>query len=49
MQTKIVLPESDTPTHWYNVIADMPNPPVPPLGADGEPDRGARVHGNSEL
>jgi len=25
------------PTHWYNVIADMPNPPAPPLGPDGKP------------
>jgi len=26
-QTKILLDESDIPTHWYNVVADMPNPP----------------------
>lgn len=37
MQTKIVLEEQDIPTHWYNVIADMPNPPAPPLGPDGNP------------
>jgi len=36
-QTKILLDESDIPTHWYNVIADMPNPPAPPLGPDGKP------------
>ena len=24
------------PTHWYNVVADMPNPPVPPMGPDGK-------------
>ncbi|MDO8666244.1 MAG: TrpB-like pyridoxal phosphate-dependent enzyme [Gemmatimonadales bacterium] len=36
-QTKILLDESDIPTHWYNVIADMPNPPPPPLGPDGKP------------
>ncbi|WP_455384946.1 TrpB-like pyridoxal phosphate-dependent enzyme [Acidihalobacter prosperus] len=35
--TKILLPESDIPTHWYNVMADMPNPPAPPLGPDGQP------------
>src|SRR5690606_25451494 len=35
--TKILLDESDIPTHWYNVIADMPNPPAPPLGPDGKP------------
>jgi tryptophan synthase beta chain len=36
-QTKVLLDESDIPTHWYNVIADMPNPPAPPLGPDGKP------------
>ena len=34
---KILLNESDIPTHWYNVVADMPNPPLPPLGGDGKP------------
>jgi tryptophan synthase beta chain len=37
MRTKILLKEADLPTHWYNVIADMPNPPAPPLGPDGKP------------
>ncbi len=37
MTTKILLPESEMPTHWYNVMADMPNPPTPPLGPDGKP------------
>jgi len=36
-QTKILLEESQIPTHWYNVVADMPNPPLPPLGPDGKP------------
>jgi tryptophan synthase beta chain len=35
--TKIWLPESEIPTHWYNVVADMPNPPAPYLGPDGSP------------
>ncbi|HAI69368.1 MAG TPA: TrpB-like pyridoxal phosphate-dependent enzyme [Gammaproteobacteria bacterium] len=35
--TKILLDESEMPTHWYNVIADMPNPPAPYLGQDGQP------------
>ncbi|MEW7977528.1 MAG: TrpB-like pyridoxal phosphate-dependent enzyme [Candidatus Sedimenticola endophacoides] len=35
--TKILLNKSDMPTHWYNVVADMPNPPAPPLGPDGNP------------
>jgi len=37
MQTKILLDESEMPTHWYNVVADMNNPPAPPLGPDGNP------------
>ena len=36
-QTKILLDESEIPTHWYNVVADMPNPPSAPLGPDGQP------------
>ena len=35
--TRIMLEESEIPKHWYNVIADMPNPPLPPLGPDGKP------------
>jgi tryptophan synthase beta chain len=30
-QTKILLDEKDLPQQWYNVLADMPSPPVPPL------------------
>ncbi|MDZ7660965.1 TrpB-like pyridoxal phosphate-dependent enzyme [Thiohalophilus sp.] len=37
MQTKILLDESEIPTQWYNVVADMPNAPLPPLGPDGQP------------
>ncbi len=29
--TKIVLDESEMPTQWYNVIADLPTPPPPVL------------------
>jgi tryptophan synthase beta chain len=36
-QTKILLDESEIPKHWYNVVADMPNPPTPPLGPNGQP------------
>ncbi len=36
-QHKILLDEQEIPTHWYNVIADMPNPPLPYLGPDGRP------------
>lgn len=28
---KIILPEDEMPTRWYNVMADMPNPLDPPL------------------
>ena len=24
MATKIPLPESDLPTHWYNIVPDLP-------------------------
>ena len=30
-QRKIILDESDIPTHWYNIVADMANKPLPPL------------------
>ncbi len=30
-QTKIVLPDSEIPKQWYNIMADMPNLPKPPL------------------
>ena len=36
-QTRIVLDESEIPTHWYNIAADLKNPPFPPLGPDGNP------------
>jgi tryptophan synthase beta chain len=30
-QTKVVLDESQMPTHWYNIVADLPTPPPPHL------------------
>jgi len=30
-EKKIMLTEQEIPTHWYNVMADMPNPIAPPL------------------
>ena len=36
-QVKILLDESDIPENWYNVVADMPKPPAPPLGPDSKP------------
>ena len=28
---KIILSESEMPRQWYNIVADMPNKPLPPL------------------
>ncbi len=36
-QTKFVLSEQDIPRQWYNLAADLPKPPLPPLGPDGNP------------
>lgn len=30
-ESKVVLPESEIPRHWYNIVADMPRRPEPPL------------------
>ncbi len=30
-QTKFELSESEMPTHWYNIVPDLPEPPPPPL------------------
>ena len=37
MEQKIQLKESDIPRQWYNLAADLPTPPLPPLGPDGNP------------
>ena len=34
---RINLEQDEIPTHWYNVVADMTQPPLPPLGPDGNP------------
>lgn len=35
---KYLLSEDQLPTHWYNLVADLPSPPPPPLNpATGEP------------
>lgn len=31
MERKILLSEKEIPEQWYNIIADMPNKPLPPL------------------
>jgi len=35
--TKILLDEKEMPRQWYNLLADLPNPPPPPLSPDGKP------------
>lgn len=36
--TKVFLPEVELPWFWYNVLADLPNPPPPPLHPEtGDP------------
>jgi len=30
-KTKVFLDEDDIPTHWYNLVADLPTPPAPHL------------------
>lgn len=37
-QKRYLLSEQEIPTHWYNIQADMPNKPQPPLNpATGQP------------
>jgi tryptophan synthase beta chain len=31
MPSKFLLDESQLPTHWYNLVADLPTPPAPYL------------------
>ena len=35
--TKILLTESEIPTHWVNLMPDLPGEPAPPLRPDLEP------------
>jgi tryptophan synthase beta chain len=37
MERKILLREADIPKQWYNLAADLPTAPLPPLGPDGKP------------
>ncbi len=36
-KSNFLLSESEMPTRWYNLAADLPNPLRPPLTADGTP------------
>jgi tryptophan synthase beta chain len=37
MPIKVVLNENEIPRQWYNLAVDLPTPPGPPLGPDGNP------------
>jgi tryptophan synthase beta chain len=37
MDRKIYLQEKDIPRQWYNMAADLPTAPLPPLGPGGKP------------
>lgn len=37
MSVKVLLNEDEIPRQWYNLAADLPNPPQPPLGPGGKP------------
>ena len=38
---KFILPESEMPTAWYNIVADMPNQPMPCLDPQTKKPRSA--------
>lgn len=37
MNTRILLDQEEMPKAWYNLAADLPHPPLPPLGPNGKP------------
>jgi tryptophan synthase beta chain len=37
LSSRILLPDSEIPRAWYNLAADFPHAPLPPLGPDGTP------------
>jgi len=37
MKIKVLLDETEIPRQWYNLAADLPTPPQPPVGPDGQP------------
>jgi tryptophan synthase beta chain len=37
MSYKVFLSEDEMPRQWYNLAADLPNPPLPPLNPEGKP------------
>jgi tryptophan synthase beta chain len=41
--TRIQLEAHEIPTHWYNIAADLPSPPAPPLLPDGSPAKAEQL------
>jgi tryptophan synthase beta chain len=37
MEARILLDQDEMPKAWYNLAADLPHAPLPPLGPDGSP------------
>ncbi len=37
MEARILLDQDEMPKAWYNLAADLPHAPLPPLGPDGVP------------
>ena len=37
MSNRTILADHDIPRQWYNLAADLPHAPYPPLGPDGNP------------
>ena len=37
MSNRAILADNDIPRQWYNLAADLPHAPLPPLGPDGQP------------
>jgi tryptophan synthase beta chain len=37
MSSRTILADHDIPRQWYNLAADLPHAPLPPLGPDGQP------------
>lgn len=40
---KILLPDQMIPAQWYNIVADMPQKPLPPLDPRTRPSRDGRT------
>jgi tryptophan synthase beta chain len=43
MSKKIFLNESEMPSHWYNIVADMPNKPLPHYTQEPNNQQGPKI------